>query len=118
MPKSAKVFLVDDNEGYRDTVKIVLRGVTGHEVVAEAGSLVDALNEIPNLLKKGVNVAILDGNLTPGDISGDDGRTIASEIHKQAPEIKVIVNSTEPYDFGDRFVKKDIRELAEAVTAI
>lgn len=117
MPKAAKVFLVEDDKNYRGAVRMFLE-LVGHTIVFEADSLEDALKKIPELTKKGVRVAILDGNLSPHDTSGNDGRRIAVEMRRQTPGIKIIVNSDREYDFGDVWTGKEIEKLAQVVTEI
>ncbi|MDP1710088.1 MAG: response regulator, partial [bacterium] len=93
-PLEARVFYVDDDLDSLSTCTEFLE-MKGHRVIETASTLNEALKKIPDLKKKGVNVAILDGNLTERDESGRDGERIAQEIKKQYPEIKVIGHAFE-----------------------
>lgn len=117
-PKEAKVFLVEDQERYRDLAHSYLEEA-GHKVVAETKTLKEALELIPSLKEKGVNVAVVDGNLSPNDVSGKDGLVIARQIIEEAPEIKIIAYSLSCKAHGDVFVsKKESEKLGEEVTKL
>lgn len=88
-PDRARVFFVEDNNDSRETSTEFLE-MSGHIVVETASSLNEALKKIPNLNAKGVNVAIVDGNLSFGDESGRDGELVAREIKAKQPNIVVI----------------------------
>jgi CheY-like chemotaxis protein len=88
-PDKAKVFLVEDDNASRDVCSEFLR-MGGHTVVENASTLQSALRKIPGLREKGVNVAVVDGNLSEGDESGRDGEMVTRQIKAQHPDIKVI----------------------------
>ena len=92
-PENAKIFLVDDDEGTNRSLSFVLR-IYGHTIVETATTLDEALEKIPSLDEKGVNVAIVDGNLSMEGQSGDDGEIVARQIKAQHPEIVVIGHAT------------------------
>ena len=126
MPESAKIFLVDDNKSDLFNTRYFLEKA-GHEIIVEATSLDKALMLIPELTEKGVNVAIVDGNLTPGDSSGRDGQMVAREIRKQTQGqgIKIVAysSSSKKYEYGDIFIEKGptkegMREFAKAIAAL
>jgi CheY-like chemotaxis protein len=115
-PKEAKVFYVEDDEDSREIGIEFLQGA-GHRVVEQASSLGEALGKVAGLGKKGVNVAVVDGNLHGGDRMGNnDGERVTKEIKGQHPGIKVVghaldravggadVNSTK-YDGGAKLVE-------------
>ena len=116
-PENAKVFFVDDNELFRSTNADFLE-MYGHTVVETAGSLTEALDKVPGLGKKGINVALVDGNLTKMDTSGSDGEKVASAIKRQHPKIIVIgVSSEKPIKSADiNCVGISGKKLAKAVT--
>jgi CheY-like chemotaxis protein len=92
-PVEANVFFVEDNEDSLNTSREFLEQV-GHHIVETALSRTEALQKIPGLRAKGVNVAIVDGNLSDDDVSGNDGQEITAEIKKiHNGEIKVIGHS-------------------------
>lgn len=105
-PENARVFLVEDDKIGVMRTRWFLTENGGHTIVAEASSLEEALNLIPHLEEKGVNVAVVDGNLSPDDSSGRDGTTVAEEIRKEAPNVKIVAYSGEKYDYGDVYVPK------------
>jgi hypothetical protein len=55
------------------------------------------LAKIPELGKKGINVAVVDGNLTEWEDDGIDGETIAKEIKAKHPNIVVIGHALEKH---------------------
>lgn len=105
-PENARVFLVEDDKIGVVNTRWFLTENGGHTIVAEASSLEEALNLIPHLEEKGVNVAVVDGNLSLNDSSGRDGATVAEEIRKRAPNIKIVAYSGEKQDYGDVYVPK------------
>jgi DNA-binding NtrC family response regulator len=118
-PEKAKVFIVEDNDVYRDTNTIFLEN-SGHFVVETATSRREALAKIPSLSKKGVNVAVVDANLSKRGISGGDGEEIAKAIKSQHPKITVIGNaarnSIDSADINCPKIKGP-SELAKTVTS-
>ena len=88
-PDNAKVFFVEDDDDSREVSTEFLE-MKGHRVVEKASSLREAISKIPFLNRKGVNVAIVDGNLSFGDESGRDGETVSREIKAKHPNIVVI----------------------------
>lgn len=93
-PESARIFWVEDDDDYRRTRTEFLER-EGHIVVEVASSFDEAVEKIPSLQEKGINVAIVDGNLDPGENSGREGETIAKKIKSEHPSITVIGNSFE-----------------------
>lgn len=91
-PENAQIFLVEDNAKVVKTLTEYLENA-GHEVVETATSLQEALSKIPTLSQKGVNVAILDGNLTEGEESGQEGEIVAEAIKAQLPYV-IVIGST------------------------
>jgi CheY-like chemotaxis protein len=105
--QAARIFLVEDDGVWRRQARRWLEE-RGHEVLLEAVDLASALAEVPRLTALRVNVAILDGNLTEKDYSGNDGARIASAIRMSHSNIKVICwsNSASRYGWGDVAVTK------------
>jgi DNA-binding NtrC family response regulator len=93
MPERSRIFWVDDDIDFRKSWIGIVEG-EGHTIVDTADTLGEAIDKIPGLEKKGVNLAIVDGNLEDGFIKmGADGEKIAEEIKKQHPNIIVIGNA-------------------------
>lgn len=88
-PEKAKVFIIEDNEGWQSIIGDSLE-MEGHQVVLRARTKEEALAGVEKLEKLGVNVVTLDGNLNEGDISGADGQIIMSAIRTQTPDVKII----------------------------
>jgi CheY-like chemotaxis protein len=121
--EKARIFLVEDNQGCRDSLVGLLEDI-GYSVVLWAENLGQALDAIQSgrLRELGVNVAIVDGNLSPGDISCSDGFAAAGKIREAGLPIKIIALSgtdAKKASYGDKFVKKGvgIEELIAAIDA-
>ncbi|MDO8620867.1 MAG: response regulator [Candidatus Levybacteria bacterium] len=88
-PERAKVFVAEDNEFWQKIIKRSLAD-KGHEVVLSATNLEDALAATSKLVKLGVQVAIIDGNLNDYEANGHDGQIVLAAIRKAAPQVKTI----------------------------
>lgn len=97
--KKIKLFLVDDHQMLLDGIKALLKGDKNFEVVGEASSSVNALEEIA---KKIPDILITDINM-PG-ISGIE---LARKTKEQFPAIKILALSM----FGE---KEMISEMLDA----
>ncbi len=117
MPKGAKVFLVEDNDDFRETEKLLLTK-SGHTVVLEARTLRDAMEKVKEAREKGVNVAVLDGSLNDS-VASRDGATIAEALRKDVPGIKIVSCSGLTWDWGDNNLwKGDVEKIGRVVTAL
>ena len=95
-PERANIFLVEDKPELLKLKKLLLtRG--GHHVVAEATTPDEVNAEIPLLEKKGVNVAVLDANLSPGAVDGKEGVEFAKKIRELALEIGIVGMSSNAF---------------------
>lgn len=115
-----RILLVEDSQDLRETLEAWLSR-DGHEVVAQAGNMEDALRCISTAPELGVTVGVLDGNLTEGDISCNDGRNIAEKLRAAVPGIKIVsCSSSSNADYRDVMVdKRDTRNFtAQLRTAI
>ena len=87
----AKIILIEDSEGWRNDIRADLEA-GGHVVEALACSvetallLVDLFAQSPGSL----DVAVVDGNLSPGSENGADGERVAEDIHSRLPGVVVI----------------------------
>lgn len=88
-PKEAKVFIVEDEPEWRGYYRRSLKRA-GHQVVLTATTLLDALNKIEHLKRKGVQVAVIDGNLEAGKRNGSDGQRVVEVIKINAPSVKMV----------------------------
>ena len=117
-PEKASIFYVEDDEDSFAVTNEFLE-MSGHHVTVKATSLKDALAKIPMLTENGVNVAIVDGNLSFGDESGQDGERVALEIKKHNKSITVIGHAlSKPINNADVNSTKHegSMSLAEVVT--
>ncbi len=105
MPKQARCFFTEDNDLLAENTTVYLE-LGGHVVVAKASNMSNALQLVAQLESLGVTVAILDGNLTDNDSSGDDGRRIAEEIRALPCKIHIICLSLKEYDWADECITK------------
>ena len=88
-PEKAKIFFVEDNQFVLRSKTFLLQRA-GHQVVLTASSRQEVTEKNPSLKDAGVQVALVDGNLSEGDDSGDDGEAVAREIKKHNPDVIVI----------------------------
>lgn len=89
MVEHAKVFLAEDNLLARESLRGLLHDM-GHEVIIEAGDMASALAGVEQAKQLHPDVAVLDGNLTPGNISCSDGTRVAAALREAVPDITVI----------------------------
>jgi len=92
MPPEAKIFHVEDSKDFRESLKMYLE-LCDHKIVETASTRTEALEKIPNLMGRGVNIAIVDLHLTDknNDFSGIE---IARQIKLKCPDITVIGNAS------------------------
>jgi CheY-like chemotaxis protein len=89
MPEKAKVAVFEDDKDYRGFIEEFLQD-TGHTIVAMATTFPEALALAQRLSALGVEIAILDANLTKGENDGSEGQTVLRAIRELAPHVKVI----------------------------
>lgn len=87
-PDRAKIFFVDDNIDFRETRTEYLEE-KGHRVVETAGSRKEVKEKLPYLVERGVNVAVVDGDLS-GRRNTRDGEEVIKEIRTVGSGIKII----------------------------
>ena len=113
--------LVDDHDIVRDGVKAIIAGTTDLEVVAEAGSVAEALNILEQCVP---DVLILDISLP--DKSGIDAIPLVHQIRSSLPVLILSMHNNEEYIIraikaGARgYLPKNIpaRELTDAMRRI
>lgn len=117
-PENANVFLVDDEASWTRTARKSLIEA-GHKVPLEATDVNSAYNLIARAQELGINVAVLDGNLTGMDFNCNEARRIADALKAQIPEIKIVALGSERADFGKaRLTKLQIPKLGEIVKSL
>ena len=119
MPPEAKVAIFEDKEYEILLAQGNLRAA-GHTVVGIASTMGEAEELIPQLGELGVQVAIVDGNLTTGDGSGNDGLNIHRQIKQLFPDITTVRYSRGPLEGLDitDIKKGDVAELARRITEL
>lgn len=83
--EGARVAVIEDREQLRQMMCMLLEH-HGHEVVAEAGTLEEALSLV-DAMAEGfveVDVVLLDGNLQPAAELGDDARQVSERIRERS----------------------------------
>jgi DNA-binding NarL/FixJ family response regulator len=126
MPPEARVAIIEDKRDFR----MIERGLLaegGHTVVMEIATVWEAQRSIPDLWLSGVQVVILDGNLTPGQTDGSEGRQLAKQIKEVYPDgtIKVVgvTMDRDGVEGADAQVSKErmmrgTADLSQAVTEL
>lgn len=90
-PENTNFFYAEDDEVASELDIEYLEG-NGHHLASQASSVQEAKQQIANLKKGEVQVAVVDGNLgTSSDNS--DGETIAKMLRKKDPNIVIIGHS-------------------------
>ena len=115
-PERARVFVVDDNDDYRDSLKEFLI-LSGHTVIAEATSLGSAMETIKGL--ENVDVALIDGNLSETSRGGYDGARVAKEFREKFPGVPLYAISVDSQPWSDDPTLTKLNEswvIAERVT--
>ncbi|MFH2019769.1 MAG: hypothetical protein ABII80_04105 [bacterium] len=117
-PERAKAFVVEDDKHWQDIIRESLED-EGHQLILLATNLNEALAAIDRFAELGVQVAIIDGNLSEDDKTGSDGQKVLSVIRKVAPQVKTIGHSSHSVcgvdvDLG----KENSVNLGETVTEL
>ncbi len=89
-PIEAKVFIIEDDDVYRETLQVWLERFGGHSVVGTAGTFQEAHDAAKGLTELGTEIVTLDGNLTPGETNGREGEVLAQEIRRKAPSVTIV----------------------------
>lgn len=116
MPERSNVSVFEDDEEYQEMLKKYLERA-GHTVVFSATSRIEAETAIKKFKDKGIQVAIVDGNLTEDDSSGDDGAKLTEKIREADPDIIVIGFSSLGVRGADvQLMKFDVEQVGKVVT--
>jgi len=118
-PEYARVFIAEDVERWQEIVRRELEQA-GHSVVLTASTLPEAIEMVKELRDKGVQIAVIDGNMDPRIIgSGRDGEILLAAIRSAAPEVKIVgmsshfINGVDINVFkgNERFLGKVVKDL-------
>lgn len=96
MPPEARVFIAEDSLVYQSKYTAILASA-GHEVVLVASTMEEVDQAIPKLGELEVQVALVDGNLTPEASDGSEGCRIARQIKQVYPDIGIVGVSLSSY---------------------
>lgn len=117
--EQARVVIIEDSDVMRFAYNASL-SVAGHQVVAEATSMTQVHEVLGNLEPGQVDIAIVDGNLTPGARGCDEGARVVELIREMLPEVRAIGASNEqPIRGADINVDKgDIGQLLGYIASV
>ncbi len=89
--ENARIIIVEDNSMLRTQCRANLEAAK-HQVIGEAVSVVGAVRLVDDLAEKEekVDIAVVDGNLSPDSESGADGERVANYIHEKLGSVTVI----------------------------
>lgn len=117
-PEKARIFVAEDDSDWQEIISSKLRRA-GHQVVARASSLPEALSAVKTLLNLNVDVAVLDGNLNEHDHDGRDGQSVLRAIREHAPHIRVVGMSGASFRGADVDLGKDnVDEIGDVVNKL
>lgn len=89
-PEHARVFIAEDVKRWRSILKRELKRA-GHSVVLTASTLPEAIAKVKEFKDKGVQVAVIDGNMDQTILnSGQDGEILVGAIRTADPRVKII----------------------------
>ncbi len=91
-PQVLRIGIFEDSEPYFGALQLYLK-VGGITLERIASDMDEALKAIPNLANKGFGAILVDGNLTPDDASGSDGRRIVALIKQLELPVTIIGHS-------------------------
>lgn len=102
----ARILIVEDYEVISQLLTRSMK-MWGHEVVGVAANLSSALEEARLAKEKGVQVAIVDGDLKSGAPWTSDGETVAAALREYAPDVRIIAHTAHAKgEYGHFFVPK------------
>jgi hypothetical protein len=116
-PENANIAIIEDKSYLRTLMSRNLK-VKGHNVVAEASTMTEALVLIPRFEELGVQVAIIDGSLGRHS-EGEDGEIVSKTIKELAPQVTTLGWSNDFIKGADMsFGKDDIKKICETITKL
>lgn len=117
-PEKAKVFIAEDSNSYQELVKVFLEEA-GHTVALSATTIEEALACVDRLEELGIDVAVLDGNLSENEYRGYEGQMIRTAIRDKAPNVKIIGMSGNKFPGADVDLgKTKVNEIGDVVTKL
>lgn len=114
----ARVAIFEDHEGIREILSLGLI-TNGHTVMLQAGSMNAARTALIDLTENDFDIAIVDGNLDGGTISGEDGAEITRIIRQKAANVAIIgFSASSPVEGADLDAGKDINGVINLITGL
>ena len=93
-PQNARVFIVEDSLSWQEAYRALIDS-SSHTLVQLATNMADAEEALPKLAEMGIQVAIIDGNISKTGHNGLEGKYLIGKIKRLFPEIKTIGMSGE-----------------------
>lgn len=118
--EKAKVAIFEDSVDVQLTL-VALLGFENHSTVLQAHTMIDAEHAIEELHENEVDVAIVDGNLSPGAIGCHEGAYITQLLHTKFQNLTVISYSGEQEIMGADIQygkQQDIRGLLDIIRGL
>lgn len=117
-PEKANVFIAEDNSSYQKLVKEYLEEA-GHTLSLSATTIEEALACVDRFEELGIDVAVLDGNLSENEYNGYEGQMIRTAIRDKAPNVKIVGMSGNKFPGADVDLgKRKVDELGDVVTKL
>jgi len=88
-PQNARLFIAEDNPDWQEMYYDFFEN-SGHTIVQLATNMSEAEEALPKLAEMGIQVAIIDGDISPFGHEGNEGKYLVREIKRLFPEIKTI----------------------------
>ena len=95
-PERARIFIAEDDEGWLRNARIWLEGDGGHTVVLVARNPEEATECVKRLSELSVDVAIIDGNLSPLSQDGSDGKRIIKKMVENGEGLRKLIDVISP----------------------
>lgn len=88
-PERAKILIIDDSQEKVEMFEALLK-IEGHTIVEVARSKDEAEESITHIEEKGIEVVLIDGNLSTKYNSGRDGKEIVEKIKEKKIPVKTV----------------------------
>lgn len=88
-PQNARVFIAEDDKSWQEIYRYHFKD-SEHIIVELAKNMEEVENILPRLAELEIQVAIVDGNLSPHGHDGFEGKFVIREIKRLFPHIKTI----------------------------
>lgn len=82
--------IFEDDQAVRQVIAVNL-DLSGHTVTHEAHNMDEASRIIESLAEDEIDVAVVDGNLTAGEVSGFEGASIARLLRNRFKERVIVI---------------------------